>query len=217
MGNNVAMAKDWLGLAFSFAVSLAAHVALFSQLLVGEQAISGSKPVLVNARLLPLRDSNAPVEIESLIQSAGEVGFPPGDSVAIRSRSARLPSDSLVRLPQFTVDSYLPVSKLTIHSSPIDSIDPTPAGFSLEGVVGEVELMLLISSEGEVDAVLTIRSTLPPAVAEYAAAAFKSARFSPGYVNNTAVRSRVRFVLSPNPSHVDPETGNPLSAKNRRR
>lgn len=172
---------------------------------------------MLNARLLPVRIPSVSVDRESPAQVVGVQESPAGEPSMSRARAVRSRADTPPRLPQLLIENYLPVSQLTAPPNPIDSIDPTPPAFGLEGVVGEVELMLLISSEGAVDLVLIIRSTLPPAVAEYAAAAFWKARFSPGYVNNTAVRSRVRFVLSPNPFHVDPETGNPLSVKNRRR
>jgi outer membrane biosynthesis protein TonB len=123
--------------------------------------------------------------------------------------------ESLTAIP--LIENYLPVSMLTVIPSPIDSVDPTPAEFRLEGVLGEIELMLLIASNGEVDAVLVVRSSLPEPFMDYATKAFKKARFTPGMVQKMAVRSRIRVLLSPNPLTVDPETGNPLSAKNRRR
>lgn len=115
------------------------------------------------------------------------------------------------------IEDYLPVSMLTKVPSPIDSIDLTPPGFMLEGLLGEIEFILLISAHGDVDAVLLVSSTLPEPFVEFAKSAFRKSRFTPGFVQETAVRSRLRVNLSPNPLSVDPETGNPLSAKNRRR
>lgn len=111
------------------------------------------------------------------------------------------------------LDLYLPPSKLTGIPNPIDSIDLTLKQFRADGLLGYAELMLLINSDGELDAVLTIDSTLPTPIVDHAKALFLKARFTPGYVNKTPVRSRIRVELSLNPSVLPDDAGNPNSAK----
>ena len=75
--------------------------------------------------------------------------------------------------------------------------------------------MLLISSEGRVDRVWIIESTLPPFIADHAVEVFEKARFSPGKINDTPVRSRVRIVLTPTQEASLPDEQNSPSLKSR--
>lgn len=81
------------------------------------------------------------------------------------------------------------------------------------GLVGEVELMLLISSSGRVDEVLNLGASLPDFIVEEAVARFKGVEFEPGVLAGFEVRSRMRIRLSP-PGR-DELLGNPYSAKER--
>lgn len=124
------------------------------------------------------------------------------------------PSVARTSLVAPLIDDYLPTRLLTDLPSPIESVDATPSGLKLEGVVGEIEFVLLISSEGKVDAVLVIRSSLPDILVEHTKSAFQKARFTPGRINGTAVRSRVRILLAPSALEIEPEVGKHFSAKN---
>jgi hypothetical protein len=112
-------------------------------------------------------------------------------------------------------DQYLPPSKLSEIPSPIDSLDPTPDTFRQKGLIGQAELLLLISESGNVDDVLILESTLPKPILDYARNVFKGARFTAGRVNGQAVKSRIRIVLSVNPDTLPANAGNPDSAKSR--
>jgi len=210
--------------------SLVAHISFISLMHAALPIGSGGKDVTLQALLTPNVTLIGPVappqkaqERTTVADSDAHRDVSATRALARADQRARHHEESLgiestlTLTPPNLLNDYLPASMLSSLPSPIDSVDPTPSGFRLEGVLGETELLLLISSDGNVDDVLTIHSELPDVFAIYASEAFKRARFVPGKVNNTPVRSRIRVVLSPNPSHVDPETGNPLSAKNRRR
>lgn len=195
--------------------STLAHILLLSEGFAGLHMADAGKGQVLNVRISSLAAPKiSPPELP--VSGGTAASLPPIGASPARSATV-VPSagESSIFIPP--VENYLPVSMLTEAPSPIDSVDPTPAGFKFDGLVGELELLLLISSDGDVDAVLTVRSSLPESFAEYAKLAFKEARFSPGRIQKTAVRSRVRIVLSPPPLSIDPETGHPLSAKNRRR
>lgn len=114
------------------------------------------------------------------------------------------------------IDSYFPISQLTQPPRPLHEVSTTPTEINVRNLAGSAEIMLLISSSGTIDFVLVVESTLPHELLEYAVAQFKTAKFSPGYVNSHAVRSRVRIELTP-PQNDTTETGHPWSAKNRRK
>ncbi len=133
------------------------------------------------------------------------------------STSSEMTLKDFSPLPMVSLDSYLPVSVLTVPPGPIDSIDVVPPGFRSQGLVGSVELLLLISSDGVVDDVLVMSSSLPEPVVQYAKQAFRQTRFSPGVINTTSVRSRVRFALSPVSVIFGANSESGASAKNRTR
>lgn len=216
LGNNLCMNLSQIRLALCIAVSVVAHLLFFSELLAGLPADRTDKPAPLDVRLSLLSASDRLIDKGNSAPPGGAALLRQGNSVQLSSSATKVSADepSLFLLP---VEDYLPASLLTELPSAIDSVDPTPPGFEFNGVVGEIELMLLISSEGNVDNVLTISSGLPEIVVEYAKSAFRQARFRPGKVQNTAVRSRSRVVLAPPPAVIDPETGHPLSAKYQRR
>lgn len=111
------------------------------------------------------------------------------------------------------IDDYLPAHLLTERPYPIDSIDPTPKDVNIASLVGTASLLLLVSSEGKIDSILVQESSLPPAMVNHAIAAFEAARFQPGKINNQAVRSRMIVLLNTAPPEINPDAGNPQSAK----
>lgn len=113
----------------------------------------------------------------------------------------------------FRYEDYLPPSQLTAPPRPLTEIDPNPPEFNAPGLVGEAELLLLINEAGKVDAVVVTNSTLPSVIVDHAIDRFRDTDFSPGKVDETGVKSRVRIRLS-TPS-MDEIYGNPLSAKER--
>ena len=207
-------------LVFCIIVSLAAHLLLITGL--GARFWSSGEGVggRLNARVLPRTflktgRAGAPVSVDNArVPESQRVQEP-----EFASTSTVVPSKSIGN-GQFIVplvDRYLPISQLTVTPTPLGPIDPTPLGLKIDGVVGEAELMLLISSEGSVDEVLTVRSSLPEPLVDYARAVFKEASFNPGRVNEIAVRSRIRVLISPNISSSVRDAGYRSSLKNSER
>lgn len=207
-------------LALCVVISMALHSALFivpRTASVSLQTATGQAGALLASIAPDVRSDALPaalVRTESPARDA--IGPPPmpqggAESPSEAGQGRQATPDRSLALP--VIDDYLPPSRLTERPHPIDSIDPTPPGWAVTGVVGEVELLLLISSDGGVDAVLVVHTTLPDAFVESAKLAFKTAKFTPGMVNNHAVRSRLRIVVSPTALAVAPESGAPHSAK----
>ena len=207
-------------LALCVVISMALHSALFfasRTVRVSLQTATGHAGVLL-ARIAPdVRSDALPAALVSGESPARDVIGPPpmpqggAESTSEAVQGWQATPDRSLALP--VIDDYLPPSRLTERPHPIDSIDPTPPGWAVTGVVGEVELLLLISSAGRVDAVLLVHATLPDAFVESAKLAFKTARFTPGMVNNHAVRSRLRIVVSPTALAAATESATPHSAK----
>ncbi|WP_428825350.1 hypothetical protein ACLIKD_12680 [Azonexus sp. IMCC34842] len=114
-----------------------------------------------------------------------------------------------------SVDDYLPPSRLDRIPRPLSAVDTSISFRGMGRVVGEAEIILLISSSGEIDDVLILGSSLPRFVVEEVANRFKQIRFEPGGVGKWAVRSRLRIRLEP-PSD-DELLGNPFSAREKAR
>ena len=196
------------------AVSGAMHLALFAFVSPGAQLAVGAGSRRLAARLTSLvapktqrlagDAADEPVRTNSALAS---------DDNSIGSDAAAEPYRRATTVP--VLANYLPPSLLTTLPSPIDSIDPTPPGFKAEGIVGEIELMLLISSDGEVDDVLLMQSSLPTPFVDYAMAVFLNARFIPAMINTRAVRSRLRIVLAPGRGSAATDTGAIASMKSR--
>lgn len=110
-----------------------------------------------------------------------------------------------------SVDDYLPPSRLDRIPKPLGSVDTRIDMRGMFGVVGEAEIMLLISSEGHVDDVLVLGASLPDFIVDEAVKRFRGVAFDPGRVGERAVRSRLRIRFSP-PSQ-DELLGNPHSAR----
>lgn len=109
------------------------------------------------------------------------------------------------------IEAYFPPRLLTRRPYPLDSIDPSPTHLKFDGLVGSARIVLLISMEGKVDRAIVIDSSLPEIVVDSAIKAFKAARFSPGYLNERAVRSQ--FLVELGPPVPAASSGEPESAK----
>jgi len=202
-------------------VSIISHVLILSAGLFETPLPEIRKVSTLHTRIVPLSVVTIHTTEESATtfqenENNGAASEDMADSEPITIKKV-LPPAGAISLIAPKLENYLPVSMLTKVPSPIDSIDPTPPEFMLNGLLGEIEFILLISADGDIDDVLVVSSNLPEPIIEFAKSAFRKSRFTPGFVQETAVRSRLRIRLSPNPLSVDPETGNPLSAKNRRR
>lgn len=112
-----------------------------------------------------------------------------------------------------SVDDYLPPSLLDGIPRPIGNVDADIDFKGMHGVVGDAEIMLLISSEGEVDDILLMNSTLPGFVIDEAIVRFRALAFYPGEIGGVKVRSRIRIRLAP--PVADELLGNPYSLKQR--
>lgn len=111
------------------------------------------------------------------------------------------------------MDDYLPPSLLDKVPVPLSNVDTDIDFKGMYGMVGDAEIMVLISSDGRVDGVLVMNSSLPGFIVEQATERFAALEFEPGELQGMTVRSRVRIKLAP-PS-VDELLGNPYSAKQR--
>lgn len=109
------------------------------------------------------------------------------------------------------IEAYLPPRLLTRRPFPLDSVDPSPTHLKLDGLVGSARIVLLISTEGKVDRAIVIDSSLPEIVVDSAIKAFEAARFSPGYLDERAVRSQ--FLVELGPPVPTANSGEPESAK----
>jgi hypothetical protein len=112
-----------------------------------------------------------------------------------------------------SIDDYLPVSLLDVPPRLLDNVDTQVDLHGVEGVIGEAEILLLISSSGQVDDAQILSSSLPVFMIEIVAQRFAKVRFSPGELHGLQVRSRLRIRFSP--PTADQMLGNPTSAKER--
>lgn len=113
--------------------------------------------------------------------------------------------------PPFSIDDYLPPSRLSQVPFPRNENISTISLKGFDGLVGQAEIMLLISSDGNVDHIIPLESTLPSFFVEEAITRFKETQFVPGTQGSMNVRSRIRIRLTP-PTE-DQLLGNPYSAK----
>lgn len=169
----------------------------------------------IQAKLLPLLDDSLPplpigaekkfVESAPLLPRIGE--------------ATELPSTSIPRDQEhkpvipLSVDDYLPPSRLDKIPKLIGSVDATVDFQGMTGIVGDAEIVLLISSKGDVDGVVMIESTLPDFLIDKVVSNFKKAKYEPGRLGSIPVRSRLRIRFQP-PTR-DELLGNPSSARER--
>lgn len=208
-------------LAFCLLLSIFAHLAALGAVglrlapvrLAGTLAMSA--PQLVG-RILPPRA----IELASEQSSA----LPKAADRAVVENKATNPVDPVTPggvtadkeispVMSLSVDDYLPPSRLDRIPKPTGPVDTTVNFHGMVGLVGQVELILLISSEGEVDDVILGEASLPGFLVEEAIARFKAVKFEPGRVGSMSVRSRLRIRLEP--PDADELLGNPKSARER--
>ncbi len=131
-----------------------------------------------------------------------------------RTRPAEIPHKTMPASsssPPLSIDDYLPPSRLSQAPFPRNDNISAISLKGFDGLVGQAEIMLLISSDGNVDHVIPLESTLPSFFVEEAIARFKATQFVPGTQGSMNVRSRIRIRLTP-PTE-DQLRGNPYSAK----
>lgn len=183
----VALDATWLGRSANTVLA----ATIVSQELVGQEATQGGlalpSPV---PEYLGARQSTAP---------SSEVAS------GLRGQDEERP------VVELSMSDYLPPSLLDKTPKPLGSIDTDIDFKGMRGVVGDAEIMLLISSDGGVDGVLVMNSSLPEFIVNEAVARFRGVPFEPGELHGVQVRSRVRIKLSP--PGMDELLGNPYSAK----
>lgn len=212
------MPNLWL-LTFCFALSLALHVACF--VLPGfrySSVVPDASKGLIVARiygsLIPpamppqLPADSGLVSYEAVTGSEG--GAPVASVDSDKAVAANVESEPVVSL---SMDDYLPPSLLDRVPKPIGVVDTTIGFRGMVGVVGQAEILLLISSDGDVDDVLMLGSSLPQFLVEEAMLRFRRLKFEPGMLRSVNVRSRLRIRLEPPGS--DELLGNPSSARER--
>ena len=111
---------------------------------------------------------------------------PPVESTAAGRSAAQLPSSPALA-PE---PDYLLGARLDPGPRPLDSIEPEyPESANLQE--GKVVLRLLISDTGGVDNVAVVRAEPKGLFEDAALEAFRKARFAPGMVLGTPVKSQI--------------------------
>lgn len=106
------------------------------------------------------------------------------------------------------IDRYLPPSRLTAPPGLLHSVKPVSTAYAaMPGVVGELELMVLLSAEGTVDRLVLLENSLPGPIVESIVTAFYSARYRPGVLNGGAVPSRYRIKFALGEENDDGDLG----------
>lgn len=169
----------------------------------------------IQAKLLPfIEDSLPPLPIGAekkfdesapLLPSIGEARELPPTSIP--------PDQERKPFIRLSVDDYLPPSRLDKIPKLIGSVDATVDFQGMTGIVGDAEIVLLISSNGDVDDVVMMQSTLPDFLVDKVVSNFKKAKYEPGRLGSMSVRSRLRIRFQP-PTR-DELLGNPSSARER--
>ena len=85
-------------------------------------------------------------------------------------------------------------SQLTERPRPL-SEPPLELLHTILARAGTAQLVLYIDEVGQVTSTEIESATLPPAAAERAASIFAALRFSPGRIDGTAVKTRVRITV----------------------
>lgn len=224
LSNNGVMVHTKISLVICIIVSIAAHLLVIAEFGIGfrsseEARRSSLRPTSLPLSVLTIGRVGANVNVQADIvgaRASKSVSFQQQDTSSTPDVNLRASiGDAPLILP--LIDNYLPISQLTVAPSPVGSIDPTPLGLRLDGLVGEAELILLVSSDGAIDEVLIVRSSLPEFLVDYAKSVFRDARFKPGQVNEIKVRSRIRILLSPNTPPTESDAGVRSSLKNSER
>ena len=202
-------------------LSLAAHVALI--LLTGYRISPGVVDLQTNVVNLPVQATLLPPQLlgsalpavwqENVLGALGPEEKRATNKVVEHDAKSLSVDEEHKPVVRWSVDDYLPRSRLEKIPKLLGSVD-TKADFEgMLGLVGEAEIIVLISSEGGVDDVLVAESTLPSFLVDKMIVNFKGAKYEPGMVSGLNVRSRLRIRLSA-PSN-DELLGNPSSARER--
>lgn len=210
--------SDRLLLGASFGLSMLIHAALLDSVGYSFFRAGMSGKSVLQVVSLPAANSSAISELsvlhgahsEQILSGVEERGWG-GRTDAHGANVTNTPD--LASFVPLSIDDYLPTTLLDRPPKPRTAIDTKVNFRGMVGLVGEVELMLLISSSGRVDEVLNLGASLPDFIVEEAVARFKGVEFAPGMLAGVEVRSRMRIRLSP-PSR-DELLGNPYSAKER--
>jgi len=102
---------------------------------------------------------------------------------------------------------FLP-DRLTRLPTPLTDIDLNATEIDEVALEGEIELTLLIDADGTVTDILTsVDQDNARIFADRVAARFQNARYSPGEINGTAVRSQLRIKIVSEP-RVEPAAKN---------
>lgn len=204
------------------AVSAALHVAILfsSHVKIAPTALSAGQGV--QTPLTATISSRLPAKPETAL--AGAKILPTKQTVEDKQRTGEHPDvadqpDAMAGdredspVVELSIDDYLPPSLLDKIPTPEGDVDMNIDFKGMDGIIGDAEIMILISSQGDVDGVLVTGTNLPEFVVDQAVARFSEQKFIPGEVNGIQVRSRVRIRLTP-PSR-DELLMNPYSAKQR--
>lgn len=209
--------KPLLGICF--ALSVVAHSAIF--LLLGfriakDVSVSPGQSSSSYLSAYLVQKPDAPPDFVDQADALPEIEEPAGLVAGSEAPSVKQGvSGNVEKVPMltFSIDDYLPPSRLDRLPRPLQEVD-TSIGFrGVVGVVGEAEIVLLISSSGEIDDVLVLESSLPAFVVDEVVMRFRKVVFEPGKVGNWNVRSRLRIRLTP-PKN-DELMRNPYSARER--
>lgn len=206
-------------LGICFALSVVAHSVMFVLLgfrIAQDVSVLSSQSSSEYLRVDLVQKPDAPSELlgksgvlPEIVERAGlvEVDKAPSVKQGVIGNMEKTPILAL------SIDDYLPPSRLDRVPRPLQEVD-TSVGFrGGAGVVGEAEIILLISSSGEVDDVLVLESSLPAFIVDEVVMRVRKAVFEPGRVGHWSVRSRLRIRLVP-PKN-DEVMRNPYSARER--
>jgi len=173
------------------------------------QAIfSTSRYLEVNFRSAPVGANEVVVDAGRIREQEPTVSKEDPNNSYVRTEAPGFESQIGVRR---SLEDYLPPSRLHRLPRLLTAVDTEVDFLGHEGVVGDAQIMLLISSTGDVDDVLVVESSLPSYVVDSIVSRFRASRFEPGEVGSMSVRSRIRIHISP-PSR-DELLGNPTSQK----
>lgn len=207
-------------LVICFALSVVAHSVMF--LLLGFH-IARDVSVLPNQssgylKANLVQKADAPPDFVGKVDVlSGAVDLEPAELVGGGKASSVRPGviGNVEKVPvlALSIDDYLPPSRLDRLPRLLQEVDTSIGFHGVVGVVGEAEIILLISSSGGVDDVLVLESSLPAFVVDEVVMRFRKVLFEPGKVGNWSVRSRLRIRLTP--PENDELMRNPYSARQR--
>lgn len=187
----------------SIAVSVALHVGLLLAVWGGrsQQEMGGvaQPPVLSVSLVTGLNDGG----LSTMSDAPAGSTPPPNPYLGLIERNVRPTVPSFTTIigqdivsVELDLERYLPPSQLTDKPGLLKSIEPVPTHMAFPRVVGELELMILLSSEGSVDHVFLLQNSLPGPIVELAVESIRGARYRPGRLEGMPVPSRYRIKLS---------------------